>query len=570
VNGDGYGDVVVGASGYDSGQTDEGRASLYLGAANGLSAAPSWIVESNQADARLGVAAAAGDVNGDGYADMVIGVPNYTSGQTLEGRALLYFGNAAPGRAVTPQVRRSDGGAPIAHLGRSDSESAFRLAARGLSPLGRGKVRLEWEVRPLGTPFTGTPTGQGAWTDTGTAGVALGALVSGLNAATPYTWRVRLRYHPTSFPLLPVGRWISQSPAGPRESAVRTTDLSAPTATVAQASGQADPAGIGPINFTVTFNEDVFGFGDAAADVSLGGTAGPTTAVVTGGPRDYNVAVSGMVAAGTVVLGVPAGGARDLFGNPNLAATAGDNSVTFFPTYPLVGGMTLGDATPTRAASVRFVVAFSKPVTGVDASDFALAANGVTGASITGVSGSGATWTVTVNSGSGSGTLRLEVHDDDTIVDGAGNKLGGTGQGNGAYIIGPAYTIDRAPPNVIGVGLARPPTGSTLMTFTVTYSDNLALNLGSLGSGDIVVSGPQGYSQAAALVSVNGTGAWRTVTYQVGAPGGTWGSEDAGIYTFTLAAGAVTDSVGNATPARTLGTLLVTYIRPVYMPLVVK
>ena len=50
----------------------------------------------------------AGDVNGDGYADVIVGVPNYDEGQEDEGRAYVYHGSTAgltrprsgPGRAA--------------------------------------------------------------------------------------------------------------------------------------------------------------------------------------------------------------------------------------------------------------------------------------------------------------------------------------------------------------------------------------------------------------------------------------------------------------------------------------
>ena len=51
MNGDGYADVIVGAPDYDNGQADEGRAFVYHGAAAGLSASPAWTAESDQADA---------------------------------------------------------------------------------------------------------------------------------------------------------------------------------------------------------------------------------------------------------------------------------------------------------------------------------------------------------------------------------------------------------------------------------------------------------------------------------------------------------------------------------------
>ena len=50
-------------------------------------------------------------------------------------------------------------------------------------------------------------------------------------------------------------------------------------------------------------------------------------------------------------------------------------------------------------------------------------------ASITAVSGSGATYTVTANTGVGSGTIRLDVVDDDSIIDAGSNPLGGACNG---------------------------------------------------------------------------------------------------------------------------------------------
>ena len=49
VNGDGYGDVIVGAYRYDNGQTDEGGPIVYLGVGSGLAPAAVWTAESDQA-----------------------------------------------------------------------------------------------------------------------------------------------------------------------------------------------------------------------------------------------------------------------------------------------------------------------------------------------------------------------------------------------------------------------------------------------------------------------------------------------------------------------------------------
>src|SRR5204862_7761286 len=95
--------------------------------------------------------------------------------------------------------------------------------------------------------------------------------------------------------------------------------------------------------------------------------------------------------------------------------------------------------------TVVFNVTVSKVVTGVNTGDFGLATSGVTGAALTTRTGSGATRTVTVNTGSGSGTIGLNIVDNDTIVDGTGNALGGTGAGNGSFT-GQVYTIDKTAP----------------------------------------------------------------------------------------------------------------------------
>jgi hypothetical protein len=118
VNGDGYADSIVGAPFYDGGQTSEGGAFVYHGSAGGLSTTPDWTAESDQADARFGVSvASAGDVNGDGYADAIVGAHQYNNGQTSEGVAFIYHGDAA-GLSTAPS-RRAESDQTLAQFGRS-------------------------------------------------------------------------------------------------------------------------------------------------------------------------------------------------------------------------------------------------------------------------------------------------------------------------------------------------------------------------------------------------------------------------------------------------------------------
>jgi uncharacterized repeat protein (TIGR01451 family) len=342
--------------------------------------------------------------------------------------------------------------------------------------------------------------------------------------------------------------------------------------TINQASGQADPTTASPINFTVVFASPVTDFDDAS-DVTLSGTAGASTAVITGGPTTYTVAVSGMTGNGTVIATIAAGVATGSQGEPNAASTSTDNSIDFNPVLPVATGIARAGASPTNAATVVFNVTFSEAVSGVDTGDFTLTTTGVTGASIAGVSGSGATRTVTVNSGTGSGTLGLNLVDNDTIANASGIRLGGSGTGNGNFS-GPAYTIDKIAPQAGSLAAANITSGGgTTHSFTVVYSDNLALDIASLDGSDIRVSGPGGFNQPAALVSVTpaGNGAPRTATYRISAPGGAWDSADNGAYTVVLQATQVRDSAGNLVVGKTLGTFSVNISasrHTIFLPLV--
>ncbi len=116
--------------------------------------------------------------------------------------------------------------------------------------------------------------------------------------------------------------------SAPQVNETTTVDSTAPTVTANQDAAQADPTNASPINFTVVFSETVNGFDDT--DVVIGGTAGATTAVVTGAGPTYNVAVSGMTIDGTVTVSIPAGAATDIAGNASFASSSTDNTVTYF------------------------------------------------------------------------------------------------------------------------------------------------------------------------------------------------------------------------------------------------
>ena len=98
VNGDGYADVIVGAPDFSNGHTGEGAVFVYYGSAAGLNQTPNWMVESNQEYAAFGTSVAtAGDVNGDGFDDIIIGAPGYENGGSNAGAVFVYYGSKPAG-----------------------------------------------------------------------------------------------------------------------------------------------------------------------------------------------------------------------------------------------------------------------------------------------------------------------------------------------------------------------------------------------------------------------------------------------------------------------------------------
>jgi hypothetical protein len=156
------------------------------------------------------------------------------------------------------------------------------------------------------------------------------------------------------------------------------------------------------------------------------------------------------------VVGLDLNGSQDiedLAGNtlPSSEPTT-DQTYLIDNTAPSIDAIIRADANPTSSSSVDFTVTFSEVVTGVDATDFSLATTGVVGASVIGVSGSGDTYTVSVNTGTGDGTIRLDVTDDNSIIDAASNALGGTGVGDGDFTSGEVYNVIKPATIVVTIG----------------------------------------------------------------------------------------------------------------------
>jgi hypothetical protein len=205
-----------------------------------------------------------------------------------------------------------------------------------------------------------------------------------------------------------------------------------------------------------------FSFTDSQAKVTFVCSLDGSSYSACTSPKEY----SGL-AAGNHTFRVEA---KDTSGH---ASSATSYSWTIDRTPPVASSINRAAASPTNAASVSWTVTFSEAVTGVDAGDFQLAQSGLGGApAVTGVAGAGSTYTVSASTGSGSGTLGLNLVDNDSIKDLAGNPLGGPGTGNGNFT-GQLYAIDRTPPPAPAI-TTPPPVLSNSSSASFSFTDSEA------------------------------------------------------------------------------------------------
>jgi hypothetical protein len=97
-NGDGYDEAVVGTLYSSNGQEKEGIVLIWDGSATGLGPTGSpanadWKAESNQAGALLGISLASGDVNNDGYDDLLTGATAFSNPEKNEGMIFAWLGS---------------------------------------------------------------------------------------------------------------------------------------------------------------------------------------------------------------------------------------------------------------------------------------------------------------------------------------------------------------------------------------------------------------------------------------------------------------------------------------------
>jgi hypothetical protein len=155
--------------------------------------------------------AGVGDVDGDGYGDVMIGAYLRDDAQADEGGSFLHYGNEGGGLDRIPRQARFDLSAPIDILGAGSDADGFALRVDGRTPWGRERVLFECEVKPLSQDFDGTGLFRTTWADTEAPGpdgsvVPLDARHPPLPSGVPYHWRLRLR---SKFPFPWQSHWMS-------------------------------------------------------------------------------------------------------------------------------------------------------------------------------------------------------------------------------------------------------------------------------------------------------------------------------------------------------------------------
>ena len=143
VNGDGFADVIVGARGADPNGVATGSSYVVFGGASGFGAAISLSSLDGSNGFRLDGAAfgdtsgisvaSAGDVNGDGFSDLIVGAPGTGPYGTNSGSSYVVFGKgpSSGSFAATLNLSTLDGSNGFRLDGAPDEESGYSVASAG-------------------------------------------------------------------------------------------------------------------------------------------------------------------------------------------------------------------------------------------------------------------------------------------------------------------------------------------------------------------------------------------------------------------------------------------------------
>ncbi len=359
---------------------------------------------------------------------------------------------------------------------------------------------------PTNAAFTVTATFSESVTGFTSGGVTVGnGSVSGLSGSgTTYTFTVTPTADSSVTVDLPANGASDTAGNGNTAAAQLTRTYDGTRPTISLSSSAPNPTNAA-FTVTATLSETVTGF--TSSDVTLGDAA---ISGFSGSGTTYTFTVT-PTADGSVTVDVPANGASDAAGNGNTAAT--QLTRTYDATRPSVTLTTPASASTNAAFTVT--ATFSESVTGFVSGDVTLA-----NATISGFSGSGATYTFTVTpTAEGSVTVNVAAN---VAADAATNGNTAATQLSRTYdVTRPTVTLSSSAPN---------PTNAAF-TVTATFSESVT----GLSLAGITVS-----NGTASALSGSGTTYTFTVT-----PTAT------GTVTVDLAAGSAADSAGNTNSAAT-------------------
>lgn len=215
VDGDGFADLLVGAP------RGAGRVYLFRGGPDGVAAEPAWAWDGDGGDdTELGrVVAGGGDLDGDGYGDVAV---------LSRGHAWVFRGNGltATRHGFDPRPANVGSTFRIAPWSGANGPSSFAVTMSPSRLSGTGSLRFELEVKRHDAPFDGALGATSPW-QSGLDTVR--AAVGGLTAATAYHWRGRVAFRASDVPLQGRLPWVVGGTSGqPHAVHVRTRNNTAP------------------------------------------------------------------------------------------------------------------------------------------------------------------------------------------------------------------------------------------------------------------------------------------------------------------------------------------------------
>ncbi len=372
LNGDGYSDLVVGAAGEDAGGSAVANYGafyvLFLNSNGSVGSFTKITQDLNGGPNNIGLfsnfgssVSAAGDLDGDGNVDVMVGSPNYSFGGAFYSMLLNVDGTVKAFRVLSdwdnsfPTALREMFGSAISQLGDLDGDAIpdFVVGSPGDDTNGndRGAIRI-----------------------------------------------INLR-----------------------------TDNVAPLPSIRRFNPSSSITNADSLIFRVSFNEDVSNVD--ASDFSVTGSTATVQSFLSVGNNTYEIGIGGGNLAslnGSVGLSVVTGrNIVDRLGN--LVANGTPASSHFYlvdNVAPLAASFTrlLPNVSPTSADSIRFRIVFNETVTNVDASDFVVAG---TTASLT-IVGSSTVYEATLSGGDLSnlnGSVGIDFSPSQNIIDSAMNLL---------------------------------------------------------------------------------------------------------------------------------------------------